>query len=308
LDIASANSVAKAERLIQLTDKRSHCQGSFTAMGSPCTLLLETKDQLIAAKLVQAVADEAWRIEDKFSRYLPGNIIDRINRSSGQPVEVDEETASLIDFAARLTEMSDGRFDITSGVLREVWTFDGSDNVPDKATVNAVLERVGWHKIVWSRPALRLQPGMQIDLGGIGKEYAVDKSAAVLREKTDIACLINFGGDLLATGKSADSAGWKVGIEAPDSEGRIANKIIRLMNGALATSGDARRFLLRDGIRYSHILNPVTGWPVVDAPRSITVAADTCTQAGMLATLAMLQGGNAETFLSQQELQYWCYT
>ena len=276
-------------------------------MGSPCALLLETNDRSIAAELVQAIADEAWRIEDKFSRYLPGNIIDRLNRSDGQPVEVDEETASLIDFAATLTEMSEGRFDITSGVLREVWTFDGSDNVPGATTVNAVLERVGWLKSDWSRPLLTLQPGMQIDLGGIGKEYAVDKAAAVLRDRTDVACLINFGGDLFATDESADAAGWKVGIEAPDSDGHIANKVIRLMNGALATSGDARRFLLKDGIRYSHILDPVTGWPVTNAPRSITVAADTCTQAGMPATLAMLQGENAESFLSQQEIQYWCY-
>jgi thiamine biosynthesis lipoprotein len=308
LDTASADSVAKAERLIHLTERPGHLQGSFTAMGSPCALLLETDDQLIAEQLVQAVAVEAWRIEDKFSRYIPGNIIDRINSSDGTPVEVDEETAGLIDFAAALTELSEGRFDLTSGVLREAWTFDGSDNVPDAATVNAVLERVGWHRIVWSRPALTLLPGMQIDLGGIGKEYAVDKAVAVLREKTGIACLINFGGDLFATEESADAAGWKVGVEAPDSDGRIANKVIRLMNGALATSGDARRFLLKNGVRYGHILNPVTGWPVVDAPRSITVAADTCTQAGMLATLAMLQGENAESFLSQQDLQYWCYS
>lgn len=299
--------MAKAERLTHLAAKRGHLQGSFTAMGSPCSLLLETTDRSIAAELVQATADEAWRIEDKFSRYLPGNIIDRVNHSDGQPFEVDEETANLIDFAATLTEMSTGRFDITSGVLREVWTFDGSDNVPCAATVNAILERVGWFKADWSRPLLTLQPGMQIDLGGIGKEYAVDKAAAVLRERSDVACLINFGGDLFATDQSADVNGWKVGIETPDADGRVTSKIIRLMNGALATSGDARRFLMKDGIRYSHILDPLTGWPVADAPRSITVAADTCTQAGMLATLAMLQGKNAESFLSQQEIQYWCY-
>lgn len=299
--------MTSAKRLVRLTEKRGHLQGSFTAMGSPCTLLLETDDQVVARQLTQAVADEAWRIEDKFSRYIPGNIIDHVNRSDGLSLEVDEETANLIDFAATLTEMSEGRFDITSGVLREVWTFDGSDNIPHAAAVDAILECVGWHKVVWSRPELTLRPGMQIDLGGIGKEYAVDKAAAVLRERTSIACLINFGGDLFATDESADAAGWKVGIEAPDSDGHIANKIIRLMNGALATSGDARRFLLKGGIRYGHILNPVTGWPIMAAPRSITVAADTCTQAGMLATLAMLQGENAESFLSQQEQQYWCY-
>ena len=82
--------------------------------------------------------------------------------------------------------------------------------------------------------------------------------------------------------------------------------LLNLQIGALATSGDARRFLLKDGVRYSHILDPVTGWPIKDAPRSITVAADTCIQAGMLSTLAMLQGEGAETFLSAQDVSYWC--
>ena len=277
------------------------------AMGSPCELLVESADREGARQLVCLVADEAWRIEDKFSRYLTGNIIDQINRSNGEPVEVDEETANLLDFAATLTEASEGRFDITSGVLREAWKFDGSDRLPDTATVDSILEHVGWHKLDWSRPRLTLQPAMQIDLGGIGKEYAVDKAAGLLGENTSISCLINFGGDIFATGPSADRKGWQVGIEAPDTDGRIANKIIRLHNGGLATSGDARRFLLKEGVRYGHILNPVSGWPVKDAPRSITVAADTCTQAGMLATLAMLQGEKAETFLKQQGVQYWCY-
>jgi len=276
-------------------------------MGSPCELLIESTDLGLAKNLVQSVADEAWRIEDKFSRYLPGNIIDRINQSDGEPVEVDDETAKLLDFAATLTGMSEGRFDITSGVLREAWKFDGSDNLPDPATVNAILERVGWHKLEWSRPFLTLRPAMQIDLGGIGKEYAVDKAAGLLHEQTTVPCLINFGGDIFATGASSDSKGWQVGIEAPDSNDRIARKIIRLQNGGLATSGDARRFLLKDGVRYGHILNPKTGWPVTDAPRSITVAADTCTQAGMLATLAMLEGENSEEFLREQDCQFWCY-
>ncbi|MDA0680265.1 MAG: FAD:protein FMN transferase [Proteobacteria bacterium] len=276
-------------------------------MGSPCELLVESGSESTARQLTQIIADEAWRIEDKFSRYLPGNIVDRINRGNGEPVEVDEETANLIDFAATLTEMSEGLFDITSGVLREAWKFDGSDKLPDTATVTSILERVGWHKLDWSRPLLTLQSGMQIDLGGIGKEYAVDKAAALLRELTTDSCLINFGGDIFATGVSTDRRGWQVGIEAPDSDGRIASKIIHLKNGGLATSGDARRFLLKDGIRYGHILNPKTGWPVTNAPRSITVAADTCTQAGMLATLAMLRGADAESFLNAQDVKHWCY-
>jgi thiamine biosynthesis lipoprotein len=145
---------------------------------------------------------------------------------------------------------------------------------------------------------------MQIDLGGIGKEYAVDKAAGLLSRESSSPCLVNFGGDLVVTGEQRHPAGWQVGIEAPDHH-NAAQRLICLSSGALATSGDSRRCLVKDGIRYSHILDPLTGWPVEGAPRSITVAAETCTQAGMLTTLAMLNGENAEEFLESQNVQFW---
>jgi thiamine biosynthesis lipoprotein len=273
------------------------------AMGSPCEVLLDTADR-DSTELVSAdVATEAWRIEDKFSRYLDNNIIHRINTASGRVIEVDEETARLLDFAATLHELSEGRFDITSGVLREVWHFDGSDRIPNAAEVAAVLVRVGWDRVSWQRPLLTLQPGMEVDLGGIGKEYAVDRCAGIVRDAGHGEGLVNFGGDLALTGPPQHRRAWKVGVEGgtPDT----ADKLIDLRAGALATSGDARRFLLRDGVRYGHILDPTTGWPVQDAPGSVTVAAESCTQAGMLSTLAMLQGSKAEEFLDEQGVKSW---
>jgi len=275
-------------------------------MGSPCELLVDSKSDIEAAALADTVSTEAWRIEDKFSRYLPDNVVSRINNSGGEVVTVDDETANLLDFAATLFEMSNGRFDITSGVLREVWTFDGSDRVPSKSQVEQTLKRVGWDKASWCRPDLQLAPGMQIDLGGIAKEYAVDRAAMLAAAGSGDACLVNFGGDLVATNAPKGSEGWQVGIDALGQDRNIAQKLIRLKNGGLATSGDARRYLLKDGVRYGHILDPTTGWPVIDAPRSITVAADTCTQAGMLATLAMLAGPEAESFLEDQDCKSWC--
>jgi thiamine biosynthesis lipoprotein len=145
---------------------------------------------------------------------------------------------------------------------------------------------------------------MEIDLGGIGKEYAVDRAGALVAPFTR-NCLINFGGDLLALGPAHDGRAWTVGIE--DAQGSpVAAKKVELAAGALATSGDARRYLLRHGIRYSHILDPLTGWPVVDAPRSVTVAAPSCAQAGMLATLASLRGAEAEAFLEAEGVPHWC--
>lgn len=273
-------------------------------MGSPCELVCEAPQRHIASELSELVAAEAHRIEAKFSRYLDGNIVSRINDAAGAGVEVDEETADLLDFAAVLYGMSEHRFDVTSGVLRKAWRFDGSDRIPGNAEVKELLQQVGWHKVDWQRPILRMPAGMEIDFGGIGKEYAVDRCAALVREQGSGPCLVNFGGDLAASDAPARRRAWKVAIE-----GALANEatqVIEFRRGALATSGDARRFLLKDGVRYSHILDPVTGWPVPDAPRSITIKAGTCVEAGMLSTLAMLQGCGAEEFLSAQSAEFWC--
>lgn len=275
-------------------------------MGSPCEVLTEAGNAREAGCLAEAAAAEAWRIEDRFSRYLPGNIVDRINTAGGETVPVDAETARLLDFAATLHDLSDGRFDITSGVLRRVWRFDGSDRVPADEDVRAVLENVGWHRVEWSGESIRMPAGMEIDLGGVGKEYAVDRAAAMLRDATPAATLVNFGGDLASARPPQSRRGWQVGVDAIDDRAGRPHKLIELVEGALATSGDARRFVLRDGVRYGHITDPTTGWPVAGAPRSVTVAAATCTQAGMLSTLAMLRGREAESFLDEQCVRYWC--
>lgn len=292
-------------RAATLTQGADHWIGRFVAMASPCEVLIETAQPALARQILDVVAAEAWRIEHKFSRYRTDSEIHRINELAGSETVVDEETANLLDFAATLTSLSEGAFDVTSGVLRKAWQFDGGDRVPDQAQVAALLERVGWQRIEWRRPVLKLRAGMQVDLGGIGKEYAVD-SAADLAEKTapGLSCLINFGGDVAVRNVRQDGQPWRVGIESAARAG-AAERVVQLAHGALATSGDSRRFVLRDGHRYSHILDARTGWPVRDAPHSITVAADTCTQAGTLTTLAMLKGRHAEELLRASGVQYW---
>jgi thiamine biosynthesis lipoprotein len=286
--------------------------GRFKAMASPCEILLEVKKAGEARQLVQLAAKEAARIEHKFSRYRTDNIIYQINHSAGEAITVDAEAAALLDYAQQCYTLSEGMFDITSGVLREVWHFDGSANVPETKVVNALLSRIGWDKVDWQAPVITLQPGMEIDLGGIGKEYAVDRTAQLLQQHTDASLLINYGGDLVATGARRDGSGWLVGVEDPQHAVTLPASTpatqtqYELLRGGIATSGDARRYLLKDGIRYSHILDPRSGWPVKDAPHSVTVVAGTCTEAGILSTLAMLHGAAAEEFLQQQAVTYWC--
>lgn len=277
---------------------------SFMAMASPCEVLLETTDVSAAQRLGEAAAQEAWRIEAKFSRYRPESIVSTINRSQGHAVIVDEETAALIDYAARCHTLSGGRFDVTSGVLRRRWTFDGSDRVPAADAVASLLPLIGFDKVNWQSPCITLPAGMEIDFGGFGKEYAVDRVLALVAGRFSGAVLVNFGGDLAAN-RAPARAPWQVGVERPDSE-REARLLLELSRGGLATSGDTHRFLLRDGIRYSHILDVRSGYPVPNVPRSVTVAAGSCVQAGMLATFAMLHGGGAEAFLDEQGVRYWC--
>ena len=268
-------------------------------------MLVEVDDRQEAERVLAVVASEAWRVEAKYSRYLPDSTLQRINHSKGSPVEVDDETARLLDYAARLHALSDGKFDITSGVLRRVWRFDGSDRLPAEAAVADVRRRIGWSRVGWDGHRVQLEPGMELDLGGIGKEYAADRAAGLVRERGDCSCLVNLGGDLIVTRPRAGTASWLVGIENPDIPVPVATRLIQLTAGALATSGDAKRFLFKDGIRYGHILDPTTGWPVRDAPRSVTVAAGTCLDAGMLATFAVLQGAGAEEFLAAQQVRHW---
>lgn len=278
----------------------------FQAMASPCECLIACEDKTLASELANLALREARRIEKKFSRYRQDNIVYRINHAAAEGISVDDETADLLDFSAQCYQLSEGMFDITSGVLREVWRFDGSDHIPSRSEVENVLKRVGWPKLQWNRPVLKLQPGMQIDLGGIGKEYAVDHVAKLLKQRApDVNVLVNFGGDLVASGPRLNAVPWTVGVDDPAQTGEKAVAGVELSKGAFATSGDARRFLLRDNVRYSHILNPKTGWPVEQAPRSVSVLANTCIEAGMLATFALLQGRNARAFLEEQEVTFW---
>ncbi|MET0535849.1 MAG: FAD:protein FMN transferase [Steroidobacter sp.] len=293
--------------LLPLMREPDHWIAKFTAMGGPCEVLIENTSEQLARTIADAAASTAWRIERKFSRYRRDNVVHLINTSNGRIVDVDPETARLLDYANTLTTLSEGRFDITSGVLRKVWTFDGGSRVPTQQQIAAVLSDVGWRKVTWNAAALQLQlqPGMEIDFGGIGKEYAVDTAARLVETiAPGLSCLINFGGDVAVLNRRSDGQPWLVGIESAMSPG-APEQLIHLNHGALATSGDSRRYVLSGGERYSHILDARTGWPVRGAPRSITVAANTCSQAGTATTLAMLQGAGAEEMLRTSGMKYW---
>lgn len=278
--------------------------GSFSAMASPCEILIETDDESVAQKALRLVSTEAWRIEAKYSRYSTDNIIHQIHSAQGLPVKANEELAGLLDFASNCYALSDGLFDITSGVLRKIWRFDGGHAIPSQKQISELLPLIGWNKVKWDSPYITLPIDMQIDLGGIGKEYAVDRSAILVKQNIpDVAFMINFGGDLYANKPPTGKNYWQIGVESAKKSG--ISDVVQLKVGGVATSGDANRYLIKSGIRYSHVLNPKTGWPVKDAPRSVSVLANTCVEAGFLTTMAMLHGEEAEHFLDMQGVMYW---
>ncbi len=282
-----------------LTQHDSFISASFYSMASTCEVLIETQDTFIAHTLAKICLGEVDRIVQKFSRYLPGNVCHAINNSQGRPVTLDDESLRLLKFGQTCFDLSDGLMDLTSGILRRAWYFDGSDNIPSQAQIDALLPFIGWEKVTVNDNHVTLPHLMELDFGSIGKEYAVSKLCELsLRYLPDVSVLINLGGDIQVTHPRRDASPWLVGIESSE-------EVIPLVRGALASSGDTKRFLLKDGVRYSHIINTNTGWPVVDAPTLVTVHSSVCIQSGCIATIALLKGSQAIPFLESQDVQYW---
>ena len=299
---------------------------SFTAMASPCEILLALPEsqQTLATHLAEQMAAEVWRIETAYSRYRSDNLFSELHTHSGKKQRVDAETARLLNFAEQAWHLSEGLFDLTSGLLRKVWIFDASDNVPKQSAIDDLLPFIGWQKLNWQTDApdsrgeikggwLMLPEGMELDFGGIGKEYAADRALGIGlqflqkigQKKLDwVGLLVNLGGDLACNAPRTKGEPWRVGVESLAVE-NTASLLLEVARGGLATSGDSRRYLLKDGKRYSHLLNPLTGWPVEQALRSVSVAAPSCVQAGLVASLALLQGANARSLLAATGLKHW---
>lgn len=268
-------------------------QCTFNALGGVCDIDVVGID--CPDHLIQLAVAEVRRIETKYSRYIENSIVGQINAQAGLNwISCDEETCGLFDYANTLYVHSGGLFDITSGVLRRVWDF-GKNKIPTPIELKQVLPLIGWENFERKGNQVRLkQAGMQIDLGGFGKEYAVDRVASIFLENGVSSALINFGGDVRALGAKPDGGSWQIGIQDP-RQLKQCFATLSLSQGSLATSGDYERFFEVDGKRYCHILNPRTGMPV-SYWRSITVLAPLTSVAGATTTIAML--------LQRQGLKY----
>jgi thiamine biosynthesis lipoprotein len=282
----------------------SYYRYAFKAMGSPCDIQLYAETHGKAKQVADAAIADIRRLEARYSRYRSDSFLSAINlvAATGGHITVDTETAGLLDYAATCHGQSDGLFDITSGILRRAWSFD-LGKLPDQAQVQELLDKVGWHKLRWTPPVLEFpNPGMEIDFGGVVKEYAVDRAATLCREAGIHHGVINLGGDIKVIGPRADGSPWQVGIRDPRCKETVMQTIL-LRDGALASSGDYERCMIVDGVRYGHVLNPQTGWPV-RCLVAVSVVADFCIVAGSASTIAMLKEDSGPAWLESLGLPH----
>jgi thiamine biosynthesis lipoprotein len=284
--------------------RKLHFRVPFKAMGSPCEIQLFAPTNTEARRVADLVIAEVERLEALYSRYRDTSFLSAINRvgATAGSIEVDPETAQILNYAATCHAESDGLFDITSGILRRAWRFD-RDEPPDPEQVEQLLDRVGWHRLRWEPPVLTFTvPGMEIDFGGIVKEYAVDCAATICRNAGFPNAVINLGGDIRIAGPRADGSAWKVGIRHPRQPGGVL-QTLSIREGALASSGDYERCIVFEGVRYGHILNPKTGWPVRHMA-AVSVLGEMCVVAGSASTIGMLREADGPAWLSDLGLPH----
>ena len=265
---------------------------AFRAMAASNEVQLHTDDAKRAREAAGRAIDEVARIEAKFSRYRPDSVVSRINAAAGgKPVAIDAETEALLRFAGECFRESGGLFDITSGVLRRVWRFD-EGRIPNDRELAPILSLIGWDRVEIAEGRVRLPTrGMELDFGGFGKEYAVDRAALVLKEAGVESALVNLAGDLAILAPQPGGEPWRLGIQHPRKPDHVV-ATLPVMSGAIATSGDYERFIEREGVRHCHILDPRTGRSARGL-QSVTVHAPSCLVAGTATTVAMLKGRDA---------------
>ena len=281
---------------------------TFQAMASPCEFLLYSQDKSLAQWAARKGIAEVRRFEAKFSRYIKGNLCWQINHSQGNPVLIDRETKTLLDYGKSIYQLSDGEFDLTAGILSKIWRFQPGEVPPTSTQVNEMLAHIGFNRIKYDETEMTMPSNMGLDFGGIGKEYCVDQLVKLLAEKCQplsVSFMVNLGGDLSAVNYNSEDPPWVVGLEGVES-GNNLPAVIKLSQGAVATSGSTKRGFEYQGKHYAHIMNAKTGYPVQGAPRSISVFASSCSLAGSMSTLAHIQGDKAEKFLADCGIKSIC--
>ena len=256
-------------------------------MGCPCELRFRANSEEAFHRAVGSCVREIRRFDRKFSSYVPDSLTTAINRAAGrEAVPIDGETSALLRYAQACHEQSEGLFDITSGVFRHVW-HRSRTTLPTQEELDACAAKVGWGQVRFSEDRVYLpRAGMELDFGGVVKEYAADAAAMIAKKAGIREGMVNLGGDIAIVGPGAAGRPWPVGVTHPLRRDE-AIATVALREGALATSGGYERFVEIAGRRYSHLIDPRSGWPV-DGLLSVSVVASQAVVAGSIASIASL--------------------
>lgn len=269
-------------------------EGSRASMGAEIHVSAWTGDEPVARATFQEIFAELDRLESLMSVWREGSDIVRLNAAAGvKPVAIGSDVMDALRAAREVGDLTDGAFDVTFAAVSDVWKFDhDQDNrIPPREDIERRLPRVDYRALVLdstARTAYLPRAGMRAHLGGIGKGYAVDRAAGILRSRGISDFMIQFGGDLYVAGAHGERP-WRLGIRDPRGPADRIFAAIELTNSSFSTSGDYERFFMHDGRRYHHIIDPRTGEPARGS-RSVTIVADTAALADALSTGVFVMG------------------
>lgn len=242
-------------------------------------------------KVLKEALDECARYDKLFSRTVEGSDIWRVNNTAG-PVAVSPETAEMLTDALKIAAASGGAFDVTVEPESKLWNFTTDDpKLPDAAALKEAAAHVDYTKLSVSGTTVTLPDDMGLDLGGIAKGYIADKLYKFFKDKGVTSALINLGGNVLTVGRRAtDGQPWVVGIQDPKSENGTNKLSVKAEDLSVVTSGNYERYFILDGVRYHHLLNPKTGWPVNEGLDSVTILSKSSAMGDALSTACYVLG------------------
>ncbi len=281
----------------QIQDMAEHSE-SFFAMDTYMTFTAygtDAEPAILAAEDKIRELEELWSVTDKNSDVYA------VNHSSGQTVTVDWKTAELLSYALDMAEETNGALEPTIYPVLTAWGFTtGENRVPAETELAELLEKVGYDKVELNNDQIQMEPGGMIDLGAVGKGYAGDEAAQILRERGITAALLDIGGNIQAIGTKPDGSDWRVGLKDPFSGGVLG--IIQVSDVAVVTSGNYERFFIgEDGKVYGHIIDPATGHPVENGIASVSVIASEGKLCDALSTALFVMGlENAQDYWRQR--------
>lgn len=279
------NSIVSTAQVVQ---KRT-----VTLMGSRFEITIVASDKSSANAYIDSSAAEISRIENLISDWIPTSQVSEINKNAGiQPVKVDKELLELTKRALYFSEISNGAFDISFAAAERIWKFDGSmTQVPSAEEVAASVKKIGYQNILidTEKSTIFLKySGMKIGFGSIGKGYAADKTKQLMRSKGVAAGIINASGDITTWGKQPSGKEWMIGITNPKKKEKII-AVFGISDAAIVTSGSYEKFVEIDHKRYSHIIDPRTGYPARGIS-SVTIFAESAAMANGFSTSVMVLG------------------